>query len=193
MNFLAHLHLASLAKSSLVGNLMADFVRGDPYVQYDETIASGIMMHRRVDKFVDDIEIIKHAKQHFSHSHLRIALIALDVVWDHFLSKNWADFSPDLSLHAFCLQAQKQISPVVKTMPQDIQEFNYFLWQEKWLEHYVEIDFIGDILQRMAKRRPKLAALATILPEIKQHYALLESTFYAFYPDLMKKAALKQL
>lgn len=30
MNFLAHLHLATLAQSSLLGNLMADFVRGDP-------------------------------------------------------------------------------------------------------------------------------------------------------------------
>ncbi|MEQ2016588.1 ACP phosphodiesterase, partial [Photorhabdus bodei] len=27
MNFLAHLHLATLADSSLLGNLMADFVR----------------------------------------------------------------------------------------------------------------------------------------------------------------------
>ena len=30
MNFLAHLHLAHLADSSLPGNLMADFVRGNP-------------------------------------------------------------------------------------------------------------------------------------------------------------------
>ncbi|STU59390.1 phosphodiesterase [Klebsiella pneumoniae subsp. ozaenae] len=29
MNFLAHLHLAHLADSSLPGNLMADFVRGN--------------------------------------------------------------------------------------------------------------------------------------------------------------------
>jgi acyl carrier protein phosphodiesterase len=30
MNFLAHLHLAHLADSSLPGNLLADFVRGNP-------------------------------------------------------------------------------------------------------------------------------------------------------------------
>lgn len=30
MNFLAHIHLAQRAQSSLLGNLMADFVRGDP-------------------------------------------------------------------------------------------------------------------------------------------------------------------
>jgi acyl carrier protein phosphodiesterase len=30
MNFLAHLHLAHLADSSLSGNLLADFVRGNP-------------------------------------------------------------------------------------------------------------------------------------------------------------------
>ncbi len=34
MNFLAHLHLAHLADSSLPGNLMADFVRGNPQGDY---------------------------------------------------------------------------------------------------------------------------------------------------------------
>ncbi len=41
MNFLAHLHLASLANSSFLGNLMADFVRGTPEEQYSAPVAAG--------------------------------------------------------------------------------------------------------------------------------------------------------
>lgn len=43
MNFLAHLHLAHLADSSLPGNLMADFVRGNPQGDYPAEIIDGIL------------------------------------------------------------------------------------------------------------------------------------------------------
>ncbi|WP_424719193.1 ACP phosphodiesterase, partial [Klebsiella quasipneumoniae] len=43
MNFLAHLHLAHLADSSLPGNLLADFVRGNPAADYQPEVVAGIM------------------------------------------------------------------------------------------------------------------------------------------------------
>ena len=49
MNILAHLHLASLVSSSLIGNTVADFVKGDPYLTYTNDIADGIMLHRKID------------------------------------------------------------------------------------------------------------------------------------------------
>ncbi len=55
MNFLAHLHLAHLADSSLPGNLMADFVRGNPQGDYPAEIIDGIYMHRRIDVMTDNL------------------------------------------------------------------------------------------------------------------------------------------
>ncbi|HGV2951774.1 ACP phosphodiesterase, partial [Escherichia coli] len=49
MNFLAHLHLAHLAESSLSGNLLADFVRGNPEESFPPDVVAGIHMHRRID------------------------------------------------------------------------------------------------------------------------------------------------
>ena len=49
MNFLAHLHLAHLADSSLSGNLLADFVRGNPADEWPADVVEGIFMHRRID------------------------------------------------------------------------------------------------------------------------------------------------
>ena len=53
MNFLAHLHLAHLADSSLSGNLLADFVRGNPAEDYSPEVVDGIFMHRRIDVLTD--------------------------------------------------------------------------------------------------------------------------------------------
>src|SRR5471030_909361 len=101
MNYLAHLHLASLADSSLLGNLMADFVRGDPDGQYSAEIVSGIRMHRRVDTLTDSLPEVKIARGYFRAEFRRVAPITLDVVWDHFLSRHWETLVPSISLEDF--------------------------------------------------------------------------------------------
>ena len=65
MNFLAHLHLAHLAESSLSGNLLADFVRGNPTQAYPVDVVDGIFMHRRIDVLTDNLPEVKEAKEWF--------------------------------------------------------------------------------------------------------------------------------
>lgn len=84
MNFLAHLHLAMLANSSLLGNLLADFVRGNPAADYQPDVVAGIMMHRRVDVLTDSLPQVKASRDYFSAPYRRVAPITLDVVWDPF-------------------------------------------------------------------------------------------------------------
>lgn len=82
MNFLAHLHLATLADSSLLGNLMADFVRGNPQQGFSDDVVSGIRLHRRIDVLTDSQAEVKAAAAHFSADYRRVAPITLDVLWD---------------------------------------------------------------------------------------------------------------
>lgn len=65
MNFLAHLHLAHLADSSLSGNLLADFVRGNPAEAYSPEVVDGIFMHRRIDVLTDNLPEVTEAKTWF--------------------------------------------------------------------------------------------------------------------------------
>lgn len=75
MNFLAHLHLAHLADSSLPGNLMADFVRGNPRGDYPAEIIDGIYMHRRIDVMTDNLAEVKEAREWFRPQTRRVAPI----------------------------------------------------------------------------------------------------------------------
>lgn len=86
MNYLAHLHIADHCQSSLLGNLLGDFVKGDPDSQYGAPIASGIRLHRLVDAYTDSHPVMQHAKQCFSSDTRRFAPIALDMFWDHCLA-----------------------------------------------------------------------------------------------------------
>ncbi|OCG12225.1 hypothetical protein A9G24_08875 [Gilliamella sp. App6-5] len=184
MNILAHLHLATLARSSLIGNTVADFVKGDPYLTYDPTIADGIMLHRKIDSLTDSLFEVKQAKLLFRKSHQRVAPITLDIVWDHFLSKHWANYGVLPSVALFNQVTKAHILPYIDAYPADYQHFMNAMWQGAWLENYASIDFVGDVLSRMANRRPKLYLLRETIVDIKQHYAQLASLFFVLYPKI---------
>lgn len=184
MNILAHLHLATLANSSLIGNTVADFVKGDPYALYPDIIADGIMLHRKIDTLTDGLPEVKQAKLLFRKTHQRVAGITLDIVWDHFLSKYWSDYGVTHNVSEFNQSTKQLIQPYVYMYPEDYQHFMQAMWQGHWLENYASIDFVGNVLSGMAARRPKLHLLKETIDDIKQHYTQLESLFFILYPKM---------
>ncbi len=188
MNFLAHLHLAFVANSSLLGNLMADFVRGNPDGLYPSGVVAGIRMHRRIDTLTDSHPAVKTAKDLFSADYRRVAPIALDLVWDHFLARHWSRVEPEISLRRFVLQAEAAIMPALPRTPDAFRSLNAYLWRERWLERYAHRPFLAQALAGMASRRPRLAALGGIYPQIEQHYPALEACFWQLYPDMIQLA-----
>ncbi|AVF35610.1 MULTISPECIES: ACP phosphodiesterase [Rahnella] len=193
MNFLAHLQLASLADSSLLGNLLADFVRGNPDGQYSPEIVSGIRMHRRVDVMTDSLPEVKIARSYFRDDFRRVSPITLDVVWDHFLSRHWDSLHPQQPLEAFIAACQQEIEPQLPGMPERFQNLNNYIWPQRWLERYAVLPFIGEVLQGMANRRPKLSALSGSFHDIELNYDALEQLFWQFYPVMMQQAKDRQL
>ncbi|MDU5729301.1 MAG: ACP phosphodiesterase [Citrobacter freundii] len=173
-SFLAHLHLAHLADSSLSGNLLADFVRGNPETHYSPDVVEGIFMHRRIDVMTDNLPQVREAKEWFRSETRRVAPITLDVMWDHFLSRHWSEISPDFPLTDFVRYARTQVTT-------------------KWLERYRDMDFIQNVLNGMASRRPRLDALRDSWYDLNTHYDALEERFWQFYPQMMDQARRKTL
>ncbi|WP_039056267.1 ACP phosphodiesterase [Enterobacter sp. Bisph1] len=193
MNFLAHLHLAHLADSSLSGNLLADFVRGNPEHLYPPEIVAGIHMHRRIDVMTDNLAEVKAAREWFRPQTRRVAPITLDVMWDHFLSHHWAQLSPEFPLDEFIRYAQAQVATILPDSPPRFINLNDYLWSERWLERYRDMAFIQNVLNGMANRRPRLEALRDSWQDLEDNYAALEAQFWAFYPRMMAQATAKQL
>lgn len=193
MNFLAHLHLAHLANSSLSGNLLADFVRGNPEQAYSPAVVEGIHMHRRVDVLTDNLPQVKEAREWFRPATRRVAPITLDVMWDHFLSRHWTQISPDFALSEFVHYAHVEVTQILPQAPESFVELNTYMWPERWLERYQEMDFIQRVLHGMANRRPKLSALRDSWHDLDSHYDQLEARFWQFYPQMMQQAKDKTL
>ncbi|MGF1699203.1 ACP phosphodiesterase [Photobacterium makurazakiensis] len=183
MNFLAHLHIAEQCNSHLAGNLLADFVKGDPYLQYPRNVADGIKLHRFVDSFIDALPEVRQCRQLFSPATRRVSGIALDITWDHFLARHWAQYHAE-SLPKFIHFAQHEVSLFTDNLPDAYQLTMARMWQQNWLSQYQYPETIKQALTRMAQRRPKLHQLAHCPDDINLHYNELEDQFHCIYPQV---------
>ncbi|XHY22957.1 Acyl carrier protein phosphodiesterase [Vibrio sp. NH-UV-68] len=92
VNFLAHLHIADHCQSSLLGNLLGDFVKGNPDTQYPAMISQGVRLHRFVDSYTDSHSQVEQIRALFPNGVRRYSGIALDMFWDHCLAVNGISF-----------------------------------------------------------------------------------------------------
>ncbi len=187
VNFLAHLDLADFCRSHLAGNLLADFVRGDPYKQHTKAAADGIKLHRFVDGYIDAMPQVKQCQRLFRPETRRVSGIALDLIWDHFLARHWNDYHTQ-PLSQFVAFARQEVEIYQHNLPESYQQMSSRMWQQQWLIQYQETATIETALTRMAIRRPKLHQLANTPTDIFTHYQQLETTFHAIYPQIQQAA-----
>ncbi|EHV5550994.1 ACP phosphodiesterase [Vibrio vulnificus] len=167
MNYLAHLHLADVANSDMLGNLLGDFAKGDPSKQYSS-------------------EIVQACKKRFPEAQRRFALIALDMFWDHCLAMHWHRYS-DISLDSFVHYAQREVAKHdTKDLPPSFLLLNQRMWQGKWLQSYREMDNIEFALHRMSQRRPKLSPLSECHATLQDEYERFSSAFATLYADTLQ-------
>ncbi|KJY83827.1 ACP phosphodiesterase [Vibrio galatheae] len=185
MNYLAHLHIADHCDSSLLGNLLGDFVKGNPDTQFPSSISQGIRLHRYVDSFTDHHPQVIEAKQVFPNGTRRFSGIALDMFWDHCLAKQWREYHLH-SLNWFVEQARiKVIEDGDGELPERFLRVSSAMWQGGWLESYQHLDNIEFALQRMSQRSPRMEHLQHCFPYIERNYDQLSETFSSFYPDVL--------
>ena len=58
------------------------------------------------------------------------------------------------------------------------------MWPGNGLENSASLDFVGKVLNGMAKRRPKLYLLSETLVDFEQNYTILTTLFFQLYPKM---------
>lgn len=184
MNYLAHLYLSGNNEKIIVGNFIGDFVKGRQWEKYNPEIARGILLHRQIDTFTDKHHKINESKQYFKPGFGRYSGIIIDFLFDHYLAKNWGDYS-DISLRQFSEKAHSVLVKNFLRLPGQVQQFLPFLIKNRRLESYAKIDGILESVGIMSKYST-LPSRPEILKEIwMNNYLALEENFTAFIPELI--------
>ena len=190
MNHLAHAHLAAHGSPSYrAGSVLGDFVKGViDNAQWPADLACGLRLHRRIDGFTDRHPITMECRERFPASWRRLAGPALDVIWDHFLSRQWDGWHtqplPDFSERT-CVDLL-QFLPV---LPARANAFCHWLKQERILESYQSTAGVEQALALMVHRLPHSAGIAPVTRGwLEEHHDWLETRFRLLYADTLATA-----
>ncbi|TNF34003.1 MAG: DUF479 domain-containing protein [Gammaproteobacteria bacterium] len=192
MNHLAHAHLArahpegSSSASFCAGSVLGDFVKGviDDN-DWPAALADGIRFHRRIDGFTDRHPITRECRQRFPSDWRRLSGPALDVLWDHFLSRQWHDWHP-APLPAFTHQACQDMLQFAHHFPQRALPFSRWLAGDKVLDSYATPAGVEAALSLTIHRLPHSGQLAAVTRQwLATHDEWLESRFRLLYAECL--------
>jgi acyl carrier protein phosphodiesterase len=184
MNYLAHAYLSGGSDEVLIGNFIGDSVKGKQYLNYPAKVQEGILIHRRIDSFTDNHPLVKQCSQRFRQPYGRYAGIVTDVVFDHFLAKYWATWSPD-PFPEFVKHVHSVLLSNFARLPIDVKGFLPFFIGHRRLESYARFDGIRETLGVMGRRTslPDRADMAMQI--LYEEFFPMKAEFDAFFPQLI--------
>ncbi|WP_088330366.1 ACP phosphodiesterase [Lacimicrobium sp. SS2-24] len=185
MNYLAHLFLAQPNPASRMGNLLGDFCKGVNPATYSRAVQAGLYNHRLVDRFTDNHALVKEAKRRFSDKRRRFAGIALDVLFDHFLLRQWQQFSHQ-PISDFLSHSYGHLQRGLPDMPQPMQRVIKGMIEQNWLLQYQSLEGVGYALDRISERIRFANDFDGSVEEIEVHYPAFEACFAQFFPELIE-------
>jgi len=184
MNFLAHLYLSKNNTNILIGNFIADAVKGKKYKMYPKEIKAGILLHREIDNYTDTHTIVKRSMHRLNERYRHYDGVIIDILYDHFLAKNWNNYS-EIPLELYAENIYQFLEKNIETFPEKIQYLVPFMINYNWLVSYASIEGIEKILKGMNKRTKGVSQMDLAIEDLKIHYQELEEDFTAFFEDLI--------
>jgi acyl carrier protein phosphodiesterase len=191
VNFLAHAYLSGGVKDLIIGNFIADAVKGKEYKNYRQGIIEGILLHRKIDSFTDQHSLVTQTKIRLRPHFGKYSSVVSDLYYDHFLALHWKDYS-QTPLKEFTSNIYHIIQNEIEIMPEDVKFFFPYMVKNDWLYNYstfygMQLAFEG--MSRRAKFDSKMDRAVEVL---QQSYSEFEEDFRQFFPEL-KEFVLKDL
>lgn len=184
MNFLAHLYLSGKNEDVALGNFIADAVKGSHYKNYPENVAKGILLHREIDHYTDNHPVFRQSKSRLVPKYGIFSGIIVDIYYDHYLAKNWKDFS-DEKLNDFVARSYFLLVRKFHLLPARSKRILPFLVSQNWLAGYADFESLRKVFNGMSRRTNNLSGMENAVDDLKSDYAFFEKEFREFFPEII--------
>ncbi len=185
MNFLAHVFLSGLDESLILGNLIADAVKGKQFDKYNPEVQSGILLHRKIDRFTDDHDIVRQSKKRLEERYKKFAGIIVDIYYDHFLSANFSFYS-EIPIQKIADNAYEVLIRNYDVLPPHTKRIMPYMINHNWFVQYADFKFLGWVFHGMSKRTKFDSGMETAVDELRIDYLLYQTEFMKFFPQLIE-------
>jgi acyl carrier protein phosphodiesterase len=185
MNFLAHAFLSFDDEKILVGNFIADFVKGKQALnEFEKPIIRGIELHRTIDAYTDSHPVVQESKNRLRPKFRHYSAVIADVFYDHFLATSWKNFHRQ-TLEDFASATYQTIEKFSSVLPVPVKQMLPYMVRGNWLVGYGKISGINQTLSGMAARTPYTSKMDEASKELDDHYEDFQKEFERFFPDLI--------
>jgi acyl carrier protein phosphodiesterase len=185
MNFLAHIYLSGNNNLLKIGNFMADGIHGNRYLDYPGELRKGIMLHRYIDTFTDAHPIYRKSKHRLHEKYGHYSGVIMDIVYDHFLAKNWSKYSNE-SLEVYADSFYKLLKDNYNILTERTHKIIPYMINGNWLLSYASLEGLEMILFQMNYRTKHQTNMQEAVEEVKQFYIEFEKEFTLFFEELKK-------
>jgi acyl carrier protein phosphodiesterase len=188
MNFLAHVYLSGNEDDVIVGNFVADAVKGNSLHRFPEGFERGIRLHREIDTFTDHHPVVSSSKRRLHLKYRLYAGVIVDLYYDHFLARYWSDFS-DEDLEKLVAKTYFLLIRRFHLLPPRSRRMLPFMVTQNWLVGYRNFDSLQKVFNGMSRRTGYLTGMENAVDDLKADYSLYEEEFRAFFPELINHIA----
>jgi acyl carrier protein phosphodiesterase len=182
MNYLAHAFLSNNDTELLIGNFIADHLRGNDFNNYPQQIIKGIHLHRKIDSFTDTHINFKASKRLFYSGYEKYSGILIDIYFDHFLAKNFTNYS-NMPLKEFCEMVYKTYIENQHHLPKSSSNFLEYVIKNNIYHAYSSIEGIEKVLFHLSHRIKHGVMLNESIALFKENEAELEANFKLLFKD----------
>ncbi len=183
MNFLAHLYTSGDDEEIILGNFIADHVKGKKFLDFSDKIQMGIKLHRAIDSFTDSHQIVSQSKEKLRSEYGKYASVIVDIYYDHFLAKYWVEYS-DRDLLDYSSQSYRILMRNFFRLPAKTKRLLPFMIRSNWLVSYRDTEFLKWVFDGMSRRTRFNSGMETAVDALIKDYDSFESEFRQFFPLL---------
>lgn len=184
LNYLGHLFLSGHDPLTIVGNFMADEVKGRDFSRFPAGVQNGIRLHRAIDSFADEHAVLRAGRARVRAHAGRYAGVVMDLFNDHLLASQWDRWQTE-PLPVFAQRMYALLTAHEEIMPQGIRYMFGFMKERDWLTNYATIEGIGRSLHGLSMRVPKGSVMSGAEVVLAEHIDEYRREFDIFLPEII--------
>jgi acyl carrier protein phosphodiesterase len=184
MNFLAHAYLSGGDDQIMIGNFIADAVKGNAFNKFPPSIQRGILLHRMIDEYTDNHATFRSSKKRLQDRYDKFSGVIVDIYYDHFLARDWTNYS-DEPLGRFVSHAYRVLIGNFSLLPARSKRILPFMVSQNWLEGYANFKDLRQVFKGMSNRVKRYnSGMESAVNDLEERYELFHGDFKLFFPDL---------
>lgn len=169
----------------MIGNFIADHIRGNNYERFSKEIQQGIFLHREIDTFTDAHQIVRKSKRRLHKRYRHYDGVIIDIFYDYFLAKNWDSYSA-IPLDIYTKSMYKLFDEKSSELPIKSQNFIKYMIKYNILFNYKNKVGIEKVLNGMNARTKGKSQMNLAIEDLDLLEKELEEDFTLFFVDLIK-------